>query len=136
MIKKMLRPEKMAFPLLWLSQEDTENEYQVVGLLLWLPDYEVQKPLELLSGRAWKHLNMQGREALKCCTQCLIDDSCGSSEDQNAQRNADSKDCPYKVSDGNEDFIGNWTVTFWQSTCLHFACTPWLCGRLSLKEMD
>jgi hypothetical protein len=33
----------------------------------------------------------------------------GSSEDQNADRNVDSKDCPLKVSDGKEYFIGNWT---------------------------
>jgi hypothetical protein len=31
------------------------------------------------------------------------------SENQNADRNTDNKDCAHEVSDGNEDSTGNWT---------------------------
>lgn len=33
----------------------------------------------------------------------------GGSAEQNVDKNVDSKDCVHRVSDGNEDFLGNWT---------------------------
>jgi hypothetical protein len=36
-------------------------------------------------------------------------DSSGSSENQNAGRNMDRKDCAHKVLGGNEDSVGSWT---------------------------
>jgi hypothetical protein len=60
---------------------------------------------------------MQAREALEWCKQSLMGDSGGSSDDQNANTNADSKDCTHEVSDGNKDSIGIGLeaihVTFW-----------------------
>jgi hypothetical protein len=35
-------------------------------------------------------------------------DSGGNSANQNADRNADSKDYGHEISGGNEDSIGNW----------------------------
>jgi hypothetical protein len=44
---------------------------------------------------------MQGKEALECCKQSSIGDTGGSSEDQNAKRNVDSKACALEISYGN-----------------------------------
>jgi hypothetical protein len=51
----------------------------------------------------------QDRKSLGCYKQRLRGDSVGSSEDQNADRNADSKDCAHKVSGRSLDSVGNWT---------------------------
>jgi hypothetical protein len=55
-----------------------------------------------------KCLEMLVRETLECYKQSSIIDSSGSSEDQNANRDADRKDHAYEVSNGNKDYIGNW----------------------------
>lgn len=62
------------------------------------------------------------------------------SEDQNASRNVDSKDCSHEVSEGNGDSVGNWTkatsVIFWHRSCLCFAHVLRHCMRLNLKVID
>jgi hypothetical protein len=45
------------------------------------------------------------RENLECREQRLMGESSECSEDQNADSNAESKDCALK-----ENFIGNWTA--------------------------
>jgi hypothetical protein len=50
-------------------------------------------------------LEMQSRQARECREQIFTGDSAGSSEDQNAYRNVDSKDCAHDVLDKNEDFM-------------------------------
>jgi hypothetical protein len=55
----------------------------------------------------WKSLEKGDRESLECCKQSLMGNSSGSSEDQSANRNTDSKDCAHEVSDGNKDSTGS-----------------------------
>jgi hypothetical protein len=55
----------------------------------------------------------------------LMRDSGGSSEDQNANRNADSKDCVHEISDGSKGTrLEAIHITFWQRSCLHFCSFP------------
>lgn len=54
-----------------------------------------------------KSLEKQTRESLECCKQNLMDVSGENSEDQSADRNADSKGDACEASDGNEDSFGN-----------------------------
>lgn len=59
-------------------------------------------------GRVWKGLEMlAGEAALKYCKPSLMGDSGVSSEDENADRNAECRDQAPEVSDGNEDFVGS-----------------------------
>jgi hypothetical protein len=39
-----------------------------------------------------------------------MEDSGGSSEDLNAYRHVDGKECAHEVSDGNKDSVWNWTT--------------------------
>lgn len=48
----------------------------------------------------WKDLEMQVREALEYCEQCLMDDTCWSSEGQNIGENSDSENQAQEVSLG------------------------------------
>jgi hypothetical protein len=57
-------------------------------------------------GGIWKRLEMQTREALECCEQSSVDESAGSSEDQNADRNVDSKDCAHGFQIGMRSLFG------------------------------
>lgn len=52
---------------------------------------------------------MQFREDLECCKQRLTGDSGQRSDDQNSDRNADSKDQVQEALVVNKDFIGNST---------------------------
>jgi hypothetical protein len=61
----------------------------------------IQKSLELVCGRNLERFG-EARKSLDCCEQSVMDDSCGSSEDQNTDRNADSKDCAHEISDEKE----------------------------------
>jgi hypothetical protein len=70
---------------------------------------------------------MQARKSFLSHKQILMGDSYGNSEDQNADRNVDSKDDTPEVADDNKDSFGNWTrshecyilinilSTFWHS---------------------
>jgi hypothetical protein len=53
----------------------------------------VQKPFKIGLWEESESLKIQARESLQCCKQSLIGDSNRSSEDQNVDRNVDSKDC-------------------------------------------
>jgi hypothetical protein len=61
----------------------------------------------------------------------------GSSEDQNANRNSNSKDCAHEVLDGNEDSMEIWSRDFMLHSSkelnLHFVHALRFCRRLSLK---
>jgi hypothetical protein len=52
-------------------------------------------------------LEILARVSLEHYKQSSMGDSNGSSEDQNADRKADQKDCAHEVSNGNKDSIGN-----------------------------
>jgi hypothetical protein len=60
-------------------------------------------------GRTGKIWRCRAEESLECHTEGLISDSGGSSEDQNANRNVDSRDCARKVSVGHKNSVGSWT---------------------------
>jgi Golgi nucleoside diphosphatase len=51
-------------------------------------------------------------KALHCYKWNIMADSSGSSDDQNTNRNVDSKDCAHEVSDGNRTLmdIGLWAI--------------------------
>jgi hypothetical protein len=52
------------------------------------PDNAVLNLWNWFVGGIWKSLEKQAREVLECCKQSLMSDSDGSSEDQNADKNA------------------------------------------------
>jgi hypothetical protein len=63
--------------------------------------------LELVCRRNLKFLKfnileMQAKEALECCKQSLMGNSGGSSEDQNARGNEDSKDMLLRFQMGSK----------------------------------
>jgi hypothetical protein len=68
-----------------------------------------------------------------------MDDSSGSSEDRNADRNMSNKDCAHGSLIGITTLLGTGLeaicVTFWQRTCLHFVPDLRLCGRLNIQVM-
>lgn len=59
-------------------------------------------------GETWKCLAIQARETLECYKQSSV----GNHEDristevQNINRNADSKNCSHEASNGNENSVG------------------------------
>lgn len=59
------------------------------------------------AGRTWKDLEMKGKEALGCCKLSLMGLSV-SFEDQNADRNVDSRGLTHEVSEGKGDSVENW----------------------------
>lgn len=66
-------------------------------------------------------------------------DSGVSLEDKNADRNADSEDCAYEVSEGNEDSgtgVEAIHVIYYLRVCLYFVHALELWVRLRLKVMD
>jgi hypothetical protein len=65
------------------------------------------KLLEMVYGKNLEESKEKVRENLECYQQSLTDDSSGSSEGQNANRNVDKKSV-HEVSYGKEDSIGNW----------------------------
>lgn len=66
--------------------------------------------------RIWKDLEMQAGKAPEFSEQSMMGDSGQSSEEHNADRNADSKNCAHKVSGENENC--------WELIKGH-ACYPW-----------
>jgi hypothetical protein len=72
-------------------------------------DDVVQKFLELVSGGIWKNLEIWVRKALAYGQQSLMGNSAGGSEDQNANRNVDNKDCAQETSGASEDSVGSCT---------------------------
>jgi hypothetical protein len=83
-------------------------------------------------------LEIRSREALEYREQSLLGGSGGSSEEQNADRNVNRKDCAYDVSMGRRPPLGirleALHATLWQGTCLHFVYALRLCGRLNAKD--
>jgi hypothetical protein len=69
-----------------------------------------------------------------------MSNSGGSSEDHNAHRNGDSKDCACEVSAEMRALVGIdlevICVTLWQKIPLYFVHALRLCGRGSLKVVD
>lgn len=62
-----------------------------------------------MQGQLWKSLEKQATETLECCEQCLLWDTGGSSKDQNANKNANSKGDAHEILVKNEDSTRNWT---------------------------
>jgi hypothetical protein len=56
-------------------------------------------------GGSWKSLDIWATESLGCYKQSLIGKSGGSLGDQNANRNADSKDYAHEVLGGSKDSV-------------------------------
>lgn len=52
---------------------------------------------------------LSGKSSLQFCKLSLMRDSGQSSEDQNVNRNVDSKDPFQEISAGNKNAIGSWT---------------------------
>lgn len=78
-------------------------EKQEMKLLLFLIyEHAVLRPQELVC----RSLEMQTREAFECWKQSLMGNSDGSSEEQNVDRNMDSRGCTHEISDRNADFPG------------------------------
>lgn len=68
------------------------NKYWRNGAItLTVPDHVAYKFLNWLEEKVWNDLKMQDSQALECCKQTLIGDSCPCSEDQNANRTLDRK---------------------------------------------
>jgi hypothetical protein len=71
-----------------------------------------------------KNLKKQTRESLECCKASLTDDSGGCSEDQNTDRNVDSKDQANRFQLEMKTLLGirleALHVAFQQRICLHF----------------
>lgn len=80
----------------------------------------VQKPSGQFAGEGQKGLKMPARGALEYCEQNFMDDSGRNSGDKNADRNVDSKDQAYEVSDGKEDSARNWTRAMCVTVCKEF----------------
>lgn len=57
--------------------------------------------------RSLKSLDNHDEECLQCCIQRLICNSGVILEDNNADKNADSKKCVHEVSNRTEDSIAN-----------------------------
>jgi hypothetical protein len=71
-----------------------------------IPDDVDLKPLKLAYRRSLETFGKVGQRNPRILQQSLMGDSGGSSEDQNADRNVDSKDCAYEGSDGDKDSFG------------------------------
>jgi hypothetical protein len=91
-----------------LSQQwmliNTENWYQksgIVAVTSWLYVSEAFGTSSL--DDFW---NILEKWAGECYKQRLTGNSCGSSEDQNANKNADRKDYAHEISDGNRVLLG------------------------------
>jgi hypothetical protein len=91
------------------------------------------------AGGILKNLEMCARKSLVNCRQIQMGDSGGKSEDQNAIRNLDKKDCVHKDSGGNEDSVANWTRGHSRYILAKNLSTFCLCPetlvRLNLKVM-
>jgi hypothetical protein len=61
------------------------------------------------TGGVWKSLEKQTRKSLECYKWSLVGGSEEVSENQNADRNAESKRCTDETSGRNEDSMGKWT---------------------------
>jgi hypothetical protein len=61
----------------------------------------------IFAGRIWESLEKQARESLDFYKHSLAGDSGGSSEDQNDNMTADSKNCVHGFSDVSKDSIGD-----------------------------
>lgn len=70
----------------------------------------------------------------------LMSDSGGISEDQNDDKNVESKVCAHEISEGSKESIGNWArihlCYILTKSFPYFPCVLSLSVRLSLKVMD
>lgn len=108
-----------------------KNSTREVGLLLCLYLIMCFRRLwNRSAGRVWKGLEIQARESLECHTQRWTAHSSWSSENQNADRNAERKGLVQEVSVKNKYYIGSWIwirdhyVTFWHKRLSTFCPHP------------
>lgn len=104
-----------------------------------VPNYAVNKPLQMVCRRNSESFGDASRKTLEYCKLSFIGEYDFSSEDNNADSNADSKGQPWKFSAGNKNSIGLDSkpyVLYSDEKCLYFNHVLKIFKRLRLMVVD